>query len=39
MDTIEFGKPRGIQLKLGADAKKQRDAEAAFRSRLHRSWL
>lgn len=39
MDKIESGKPRGMRFLTGADAREQRDAEALFRSCLHRRGL
>lgn len=35
MAKIQTGKVRGTRLLMGEDAREQREAEAAFRSRLH----
>ena len=39
MDKIELGKPRGVRFLTGQQARQQREAEAAFRSCLHRAGL
>lgn len=39
MEKIQSGKLRGTRVLIGAEAREQREAEAAFRSCLHRPWL